>query len=249
MTDRRCSRDGCGRGGKLVRGMCGRCYGYWLDHTPPEDRPVAPRFSRTFWDFVEKTHEHGCWTWQGSRDRKGYGRWSRVLTHRHSWSLANGPIPDGLWVLHHCDNPPCVNPRHLYLGTVVENVRDSVARGRNYIPPLSDQCPKGHALEGENLRLVNATTGIKRFCRICDNARSRDRQRLRRASCPKPVPPAGRIRTAEVLQRYDVKRRALFRWQQRGWVESVVIGGGAWWLPSEIEKVIERLSHRQRTAA
>jgi hypothetical protein len=50
--------------------------------------------------------------------------------HRFAWELAYGPIPDGLWVLHHCDNPPCVNIDHLYLGTVKDNTADMMRRGR-----------------------------------------------------------------------------------------------------------------------
>ncbi|MFA5943197.1 MAG: HNH endonuclease signature motif containing protein [Candidatus Thermoplasmatota archaeon] len=57
-----------------------------------------------------------------------------VKVHRLSWELANGPIPPGLNALHHCDNPPCVNPAHLFLGTQAENVRDMEAKGRAYHP-------------------------------------------------------------------------------------------------------------------
>lgn len=133
------------------------------------------RADRNFWDHVSKSHEHGCWTWTGPTIKKGYGRWGRVLAHRFSWSLANGPIPDGKWVLHHCDNPPCVNPAHLYIGTVVENVRDMVARGRNHVPELKTHCDKGHKLTGDNLRIFGVDQ--RRTCRECDNDRSATRQR------------------------------------------------------------------------
>lgn len=163
--------------------MCAKHYRYWIDHTPKEQRSIAPRFSRDFWDSVLKSHEHGCWTWTGPKiKRTGHGTWGKVLAHRHSWALANGPIPDGMWVLHHCDNPPCVNPRHLYLGTVIENVRDAIARGRFYVPPRKTHCAQGHALEGDNLRIVNTKQGERRVCRTCDNTRSRELQRKRRGS-------------------------------------------------------------------
>lgn len=85
-----------------------------------------------FWSKVEKSD--GCWEWQGSRT-KGYGKfWAGsgglVRAPRFSWKLHNGPIPDGLHVLHSCDNPPCVRPDHLFLGTNLENIRDRMAKGR-----------------------------------------------------------------------------------------------------------------------
>jgi HNH endonuclease len=87
-----------------------------------------------FWPKVAKSD--GCWEWQGSRDHNGYGilgasRHQRARrAHRVSWELHHGPIPEGLDALHHCDNPPCVRPDHLYLGTDVDNARDRVQRGR-----------------------------------------------------------------------------------------------------------------------
>lgn len=74
-----------------------------------------------------------CWVWIAGT-RNGYGRFAvngtLVDAHRHSWALTNGPVPDGLWALHKCDHPPCVNPEHLFLGTVLDNTRDMIAKGR-----------------------------------------------------------------------------------------------------------------------
>jgi len=108
---------------------------------------------------------------------RGHGMWGRTLAHRHSWALANGPIPVGMWVLHRCDNPPCVNPRHLYLGTIQENTADAVARGRNYHPPRKMVCSAGHAKEGDNLSIVIQDGREVYRCRICENDRSATRQR------------------------------------------------------------------------
>jgi hypothetical protein len=73
-----------------------------------------------------------CWEWQRSRSRQGYGRLGpRVYAHRLAYEVFIGPIPDGLHVLHHCDNPPCCNPAHLWSGTVADNMRDRDAKGRN----------------------------------------------------------------------------------------------------------------------
>ncbi len=72
-----------------------------------------------------------CWEWTGRRIPKGYGQIGRRYTHRLSYTMAFGDIPDGLWVLHRCDNPPCLRPDHLFLGTNTDNQRDSAAKGRN----------------------------------------------------------------------------------------------------------------------
>jgi hypothetical protein len=94
-----------------------------------KQEPLSVRF----WRFVEKTES--CWLWRGGRISKtGYGTTSvmrkRILAHRASWELHNGPIPSGLWVLHTCDNPICVNPAHLFLGDRADNMRDAFQKGR-----------------------------------------------------------------------------------------------------------------------
>src|SRR6185295_10809571 len=81
----------------------------------------------------------GCWEWQGWRNAGGYGvlasgpagRQKDELAHRIAWRLTNGAIPDGLRVLHRCDNPPCCNPAHLFLGSDADNVADCIAKGRS----------------------------------------------------------------------------------------------------------------------
>ncbi len=86
-----------------------------------------------FWARIEKTD--GCWLWRGGGLR-GYGIFSsrrlgrHGYAHRFAWEFTHGPIPDGLRVLHRCDNPPCCNPAHLFLGTQADNVADMWAKGR-----------------------------------------------------------------------------------------------------------------------
>lgn len=176
MAERICSIEDCGRAGKLTRGMCNRCYRYWIDHTPKGERDVAPRFVDDFMQQVRKTHEHGCWLWRGRCDRKGYGLWRSHLAHRESWRRERGPIDGGLLVLHICDQHACVNPTHLYLGTTRENAIDASVRGR-LASPRKERCPKGHAKDGDNL-VVAQSGGYKSYrCRQCENERSNERQK------------------------------------------------------------------------
>ena len=89
-------------------------------------------FSRTV------KYPNGCWIWCGGMNDTAYGTlWIRLngelqqwRTHRLSYFLHNGSIPDGLFVCHHCDNPPCINPDHLFVGTTKDNLYDAIRKGR-----------------------------------------------------------------------------------------------------------------------
>lgn len=140
-----------------------------MKHNGPYERPVADRFCAK----VPDQPGDDCWEWQGARDPNGYGRINyRIpggphrahLASRVSYMLCKGD-PIGLNVCHACDNPPCVNPSHLFLGTQSDNMTDSARKGRHAKPHAKKtHCPKGHPYSPEN-------TGIHkrghRYCRTC----------------------------------------------------------------------------------
>lgn len=129
---------------KLVTCACGCGTRFqWLDAWGRPRRYVSGHntvepIERRFWRFVRKSEN--CWEWTGSRfpERNGWGNYGRVsyqgsprLAHRVSWEMHFGPIPDGLIVRHKCDNPACVRPDHLELGTPHDNNLDMATRGRS----------------------------------------------------------------------------------------------------------------------
>ena len=150
-----------------------------------------------FWSRVQKTD--GCWLWLWSRNEFGYGvigvagRSKRA--HRLSWEMVNGPIPDGMVVCHHCDNPACVNPEHLFVGTHADNVADKMSKGR---------CPRGET--AGPARLTDAQTeeirarrtrgescrSIASFFGVAVSTVSGIVNNRRRADPSIPTPPIGR---------------------------------------------------------
>lgn len=98
----------------------------------------------------------GCWLWTAYCNEDGYGKMGHLgkikFSHRISYELFLGPIPDGFKVLHRCDTPPCVNPLHLFLGKDMDNWRDCVAKGRNK-HPVGIECHKAK-INGEDVKYI-----------------------------------------------------------------------------------------------
>lgn len=117
---------------------------------------TTPRDIRIrFWSKVAITaHPDRCWEWQAGCNKYGYGKFKRntqpCRAHRVAWELINGDIPDGLHVLHTCDNRKCCNPKHLFLGTNQDNMDDKVAKGRQHKVPTGERHPN-HKISREQM--------------------------------------------------------------------------------------------------
>ena len=116
-------------------------------------------FSERFWSHVNRGGEDACWPWTGQLWKSNrYGklrfRYAWLRAHRVAWILTHGHVPDGLCILHRCDNRSCVNPDHLFLGTYTDNARDMIKkrRGRGQFPAgESHPCAK---LTKDNVREI-----------------------------------------------------------------------------------------------
>lgn len=112
-----------------------------------------------FWDKVEIGGPGECWLWTAAKNRDGYGSFGTgegtktTLAHRWSWQESVGEIPDGMYVLHTCDEPSCVRPDHLFLGTQADNVADCARKGRRN----QSRDKKLNAAKRETIREMYAT--------------------------------------------------------------------------------------------
>lgn len=128
-----------------------------------------------FENKIKRTN-NGCWVWTGATAGRGYGKLfvdgKDIRAHRVSWLLHRGELPDASFVLHRCDNPPCVNPDHLFLGDQYDNMRDCASKRRIRTIGKSrlTHCKQGHEFTVEN---TNVRPNGHRRCAECTRNRSR----------------------------------------------------------------------------
>jgi hypothetical protein len=155
--------------GKVVGwGYCQKHYvrvkKYGSPHSKKHDQSTL---ENRFWRFVTKGSEDECWEWQGQRLESGYGRISLGAkslgsegAHRISWRMhnSNKEIPKGWHVMHKCDNPSCVNPSHLTIGTAKQNTQDMIAKGRKRVVSPKGEGNGKSLLNEEKVRLIRSST-------------------------------------------------------------------------------------------
>lgn len=173
MTERTCSILGCERLHE-ARGWCDTHYARWKRTGVPGEaalrhRPLGMTLSEAFHYLMPgDPPDEGCWIWSRSRNPDGYGiigfQKKHIGAHRVSYEIFKGSIPNGLDVLHHCDNPPCCNPKHLYVGLPTLNSQHMVIRNRQWNQKLTaDDIPeirRRHA-EGESQASLGRSYGVR----------------------------------------------------------------------------------------
>jgi hypothetical protein len=162
--------------------------------TEPDTEKLAAFMARVV------VRPNGCWHF--GKSRRGYattklfGR--KNGAHRVSWEIHRGAIPEGLFVCHHCDNPPCVNPEHLFIGTVSDNAQDMLKKGRGRKVPQKSTCSAGHDLLLFGVPRSDKGSGRVR-CGICLRQRKKEYEERNRE------------RRREYMERYKPRRNELSR--------------------------------------
>jgi hypothetical protein len=119
----------------------------------------------------------GCWLWTGHKKPNGYGQitinYKTLSTHRLSYELFKGPIPEGMYICHSCDVKACINPDHLWTGTHQDNMNDMTKKNRSKNQNMGKtHCIRGHAYTPKNTQLQNQG---RRYCKTCKKIKNKER--------------------------------------------------------------------------
>jgi hypothetical protein len=124
----------------------------------------TPQFLARFWSKAIVKDPNQCWEWTAAKCPSGYGRIKHgretLKAHRVAWELFNAEPLGERWACHHCDNPSCVNPAHIYAGNVKTNNRDTVARGRRQIAGLSGSANPRSKLTEEDVHKIRSRIAL-----------------------------------------------------------------------------------------
>jgi hypothetical protein len=123
-----------------------------------------------FWAKVARGASDECWEWTAGKSKQGYGIFvvrpkNAMTAPRFSLQLATGQTGAGLYACHHCDNPGCINPAHLFWGTQADNMRDARVKGRTRGAPRQTHCKRGHELSAVNRNAFGQ-------CKRCNSERA-----------------------------------------------------------------------------
>lgn len=167
----------------------------------------TPKDIARLWSKIDRSAgPDACWPYLGGRSHNGYGQFTfkhiyNVRAHRVVYELANGPIPDGKFIMHTCDNPPCCNPAHLRLGTPLDNMQDMAAKGRastglrNGAHTHPERRPRGDT-NGLHAHPEKAAKGERHGCARLTEVDVREIRALRQAG----------VSGAELALRFGVSR-------------------------------------------
>lgn len=173
-----------------AKGLCAKHWKRQRNGKPLEQKSSWEMLSyEKFWMRVDVKAPHECWEWKGAKRGNEvceYGSFwvggKHMAAHRYSWMIENGPFPEGgdgrgMCVCHSCDNPLCVNPKHLFIGTHTDNMKDKISKGRCK-NAAKTHCSKGHEYTTENTYVTKR--GI-RHCRQCHREYEKQRRERLRA--------------------------------------------------------------------